>query len=184
MNRIIDVSHWSQPIDWAKVKAAGVDGVYIKCSDGISFIDPMCQKHATAAKAQDIAVGYYHFAEPDVDPLLQANYFKTLLSTMPQSDLMPVIDIEKDTTANVSAWLQSFMDAFGSPLMLYSYQPYMDIHNINFDCPLWLAQYRTDMTLPKGWAGCDLWQFTNASVIDGMPHECDEDKPLTQAFIL
>ena len=183
MKRIIDISHWNSPVDFAKLKAAGVDGVYIKCSDGVSWSDPQCQNYAIAAKAQGLAVGYYHFLEPDSDWVAQANFFKVKLYSLPKSDLMPVIDIEKDTTADVNACIQTFANAFGSPLMLYSYTPYIVIHKIQWNGPFWLAGYTPTMMPPSGW-NVDLWQFTNASVIDGMPHACDESKPLTQAFVL
>ena len=184
INRVIDISHWNQPINWEKVKAAGIDGVYIKCT-GYNFQDPMCLDHATKAKAQGIAVGYYHFADPNQDATAQALAFKNRLYQLPKSDLMPVLDVEVDTMANVKEWIQLFIQTLGSDMMLYSYQPYLEAHNISFDFPppLWLAQYGPTMTIPKGWGSVALWQFTNASVIDGMPNPCDEDKPLNQSFV-
>ena len=186
IKKVIDISHWNGELDFAKIKSDGIDGIYIKCTDGVSFVDPMCLKYATGAKAQGIAVGYYHFAEPGIDPITQAIFFKGRLSTLPQSDLMPVLDIEKDTTVNVQDWINKFYDAFVEPLMLYSYQPYLDLHNVSVDCPLWLAQYRdeTSPVLPKGWPTCDLWQYSNVGVEDGITVKVDEDRVFTQAFVL
>jgi lysozyme len=55
----IDVSHWQGAIDWAKVKAAGIQFAIIKSggSDAGFYTDPRWEENYRNAKANGIAVG-------------------------------------------------------------------------------------------------------------------------------
>ncbi len=103
--------------------------------------------------------------------------------------MMPVLDIEKDTTVDVKKFILDFFSAFKSPMMLYSYQPYLDKYlppDHGFEnVLLWEAQYRNELTptLPRGWGHVTLWQYTNLGHEDGIPVAVDENKPFTQDFV-
>lgn len=43
--RGIDVSHYQKNIDWEKVANSGVDFVYIKATEGATYVDPMFKKN-------------------------------------------------------------------------------------------------------------------------------------------
>lgn len=66
--KAIDVSSWQHPggagIDWAKVKAAGYDGVWVKCSQGTNYKNPFYDADVQGALNAGLVVGAYHFAEP------------------------------------------------------------------------------------------------------------------------
>jgi GH25 family lysozyme M1 (1,4-beta-N-acetylmuramidase) len=57
----IDISAYQPNVDFEKVKAAGIEVVYIKATEGTSYINPYLKKHAAAAKAAGLKVGFYHF---------------------------------------------------------------------------------------------------------------------------
>ena len=61
--RGIDVSHWQGAIDWAKVKASGIQFAIIKSggSDAGFYTDPRWEENYRNAKANGIAVGAYYF---------------------------------------------------------------------------------------------------------------------------
>jgi len=42
--------------------------------------------------------------------------------------------------------------------------------------PLWIAQYRNTLTLPKGWKSCFLWQYTDKGRIKGISTYVDLNK--------
>lgn len=62
MNKyIIDVSGHQGSIDFAKVKAAGVSGVMLKCTEGDGYLSPAFLQNYKNALAAGLAVGAYHF---------------------------------------------------------------------------------------------------------------------------
>lgn len=194
IKKVIDISHYDPTVDWDKVKADEVDGVYIKCTQGVGYIDPLCIGHATKAKAQGIKVGYYHFAEVTQDAAAEARFFMSRFESIPLSDLMPVLDIETNksnlTPDQIESWIRLFIDTMEEPIMLYSYQPFLDQylpygHGFG-SMPLWIAQYRDVQSpfLPKGWSTATLWQYTNEGIVSGITAKVDMNKPITQDFVL
>lgn len=62
----IDISHHNR-MDWKKIKAdKDIKFCYIKATEGKSFRDPMCQKHAKRARENGLLVGLYHYFRTDV----------------------------------------------------------------------------------------------------------------------
>ena len=57
----LDVSNWQGDIDYAQVKAAGIEVVYIKASEGTTYKDPYFERNYANAKANGLKVGFYHF---------------------------------------------------------------------------------------------------------------------------
>ena len=87
--RGIDVSHWQGAIDWAKVRAAGIQFAIIKAggSDAGFYTDPRWEENYRGAKANGIAVGAYYFVGPactsaeDGKALESAGYFAGIYSS-------------------------------------------------------------------------------------------------------
>lgn len=194
VTKLIDLSHWNQKCDWDKIKADKVDGVYIKCTQGISFSDPMCLDHSTKAKAHGIPLGYYHFATLTDDVNAEVKFFNSRLYTLPKADLMPVLDIEENkagyTPSQVESWIKTFMDSLGKESMIYSYTDFLNTnlpptHQFG-QHKLFIAQYRNVKSplLPHGFATADLWQYTNLGKINGIDGTVDLSKPITQNFVL
>jgi lysozyme len=92
----LDVSHWQGNVNWSKVKA-NADFVFVKCSEGSSYVDPNFVSNVKEAAAAGLKVGAYHYATfNDVASAKeQANYFlskvKGLTLTYPL-----VLDLEED----------------------------------------------------------------------------------------
>ena len=57
----IDVSNWQRNIDFNAVKNSGIYVVYIKSSEGKSFIDPYFEINYNNARANGLKVGFYHY---------------------------------------------------------------------------------------------------------------------------
>ncbi len=57
----IDVSRWQGNINFSFVKNAGISVVYIKSSEGKTYIDPYFEKNYSEAKANGLKVGFYHY---------------------------------------------------------------------------------------------------------------------------
>jgi lysozyme len=192
----IDVSHWQGNVDFSKVKAEGVDFVYIKSTDGLKGMDPLAVSHGQSAKAAGLKVGYYHFAEMNdpnvlVDAKAEATAFSKALSILPAYDILPVLDLETNksnlTSELVREWVQTFVDtmkSLGHNIILYSYAPFINQyfpkdHTFGY-LPLWLAQYTTAEvpSIPNGWTHYTIWQYSNQGTVDGVAGYCDVNKAL------
>ena len=58
----IDVSEHNGALDWAKIKASGVQFAIIRTGYGVSHVDNYFEKNIQGALAQNIPVGVYHFS--------------------------------------------------------------------------------------------------------------------------
>ena len=78
----IDVSGWQGNIDYSEVASSGIEIVYMKASEGTSFVDPYFNQNYTNAKANGLKVGFYHYltARSNSEAVAQANFFVSTIS--------------------------------------------------------------------------------------------------------
>lgn len=93
---LIDISHWQPPVNWAKARKAGIEGVYIKVSQGASYRDPAAAQHYQGAKAAGMLVGFYHFCTND-NGIQQFENFAGAANAIGKTDLPPAMDAEAFT---------------------------------------------------------------------------------------
>ena len=89
----IDVSHHQGTIDWNKVKAAGVQFVFLKATEGETFVDKRYAINRAGAKAVGIPCGAYHFFRPKASLTAQIDNFVKTVAKLQPGDLPPVLDI-------------------------------------------------------------------------------------------
>lgn len=90
----IDTSSAQGKISWSEVKDAGVAWAMMKATQGT--YDSDSQFAASWAGAADAGVvrGAYHFFDPTIDGVAQANYFLAAMGPLAAEDLSPVLDVE------------------------------------------------------------------------------------------
>ncbi len=78
----IDVSDWQGYINYAEVKADGIDVVYIKSSQGNNIKDPYFDINYENAKNNGLKVGFYHFltATNTQEAEQEARFFSSVIS--------------------------------------------------------------------------------------------------------
>lgn len=78
----IDVSGWQGNINYAEVKQSGIEIVYMKASEGKSFIDPYFNQNYENAKANGLKVGFYHYliARSNEEAIEEARFFVSVIS--------------------------------------------------------------------------------------------------------
>lgn len=184
----VDVSHWNGAVNWANVAADGYSFCYIKATEGTSFQYPITATQASGAQAAGLKVGYYHFANPDIDPQSEVNFFNSVMSKLPPADLIPVLDIEVNKSnlspVQMQNWISTFVNgmyASNQKVMLYSYTPFLEQYlpaNHPFgNLPIWLAQYINVEypKMPHGWTSYTIWQYSNTGPVNGIG-QCDVNK--------
>ena len=78
----IDISSWQGNVNFANVKNSGIDIVYIKSSEGTTYINPYFESSYSNAKTNGLKVGFYHYvrARTTNQAINEANFFARVIS--------------------------------------------------------------------------------------------------------
>ena len=194
MLKVIDVSAYQPNIDYAKVKAAGIDGVILRCgytgwgSSHSLNTDKCFERHYAGFKAAGIPVGAYYYSTADTVEFAkkEAEYMLSLLRGK-QFELPVYYDIENNERQAVlsMALLTEIADAFCSAMEDAGYfvgvyantswfMSKLDHAELAEKYTIWLADYRGDnanKTLKR-----DIWQHTSTGRVNGIEGNVDMDE--------
>lgn len=173
-----DVSVWQddnstpQRINFQQMRAAGAPFVFIKASQA-NWLDQDILYNWSNAKAAGLLRGAYHYMTFDVSPIVQAEYFWSIIKHDP-GELPLVADFECRAAgldrARASGALRAFVERLtqlsGKKPMIYTspgyWQEFGTTDNYWINYPLWLAHYRVTLpTIPMPWRSWMFWQFTD-----------------------
>lgn len=185
--RGIDVHGDKGYVNFALVKASGIDFAYVKCTEGVSFNDGRYADNVLRARQAGLMVGSYHFARPDNNsPFDEARHFHSVMKTFPDS-LPPALDFERrphgKTPAQLTQWAQDFLNelrALGHKVVVF--YTYPDYFHRDMGSPkttfggalLWWAEYGPAAHTPPGWP-LWTWQYTSGGRVGGVTGPCDMD---------
>lgn len=182
--QLIDLSNNNPTPHWAAVKAAKIAGVWMKVSEGGTFIDQTWQDRSASARAVGLPVGGYHFARPAaVAAISQAAMFCRALGKIGLHDLRPVLDLEDSghlSPAALRTWVHDFnqkvLAETGVGPIFYSYRAF--IQGLEWTTPagygLWLADYGPDdgqqhpTLVPPPWKKMVAHQYTSRGTVPGV----------------
>ena len=200
MMKMIDVSEYQPNIDYAKVKAAGIDGAILRCgytgwgSSHSLNMDNCFEKHYAGFKAAGVPVGAYYYSTADTVDFAkkEAEFVQSLLKG--KRFALPVYyDVENNERQGglSKALLTEIADAFCSAMEDAGYFVGVYANTSWFTSKLnhaalsakytiWLADYRGDQankTLKR-----DIWQYSSKGKVDGIAgnvdvNECYRDFP-------
>lgn len=182
--RGIDVSNWQRDIDFSRVKASGIQIVYIKATEGTTFIDYKARENYQGAKSNGLMVGFYHFfrARSEDNAKAQANFFIESIKDL-EPDCKYALDIETteglDKTT-LSRLAKIFVDEVyritGKACILYTYSNFIEesLTEVLKDIPLWVASYGVgapgNNSIWNSWTG---FQYSSSGKIDGIEGNVD-----------
>jgi GH25 family lysozyme M1 (1,4-beta-N-acetylmuramidase) len=184
----IDVSYYQQTIDWAKVKADGVEFAFIRVSDGLNTIDTKFDTNWAQTRAKGILHGAYQYFRPTQDPIAQADLLLSKIGTPMPDDLPPVIDVESaggltpaQVAAKVDIWIDHVTAAIGKRPIIYTGMYFWRDQVGAPDqtaSPLWHAQYSTVAcpNIAPPWQDWAFWQYTDSGTVDGVPGPVDMNR--------
>lgn len=181
----IDVSKWQgSKIDWAKVKAAGIDYAILRAGYGsyISQKDPTFERNYAECKRLGIPVGvYWYVYAKTLDGIKQE--VKTLLEAIKgkQFEYPIYLDIENEAQASMTkAALTQMIETgctaleqagyFAGVYTYTSFASYMDYAGLAKKYTMWLADYRKNYntTLTR-----DMHQYTSTGNVAGIGGRVD-----------
>lgn len=169
IGRIIDVSSDQHPddapINWAEVRAAGVEAVFIKCTEGLSYVNPWYARDLAGALEAGLQAIAYHYAGM-LDPTNEARFFRFHAGARAR-----VLDYETNTNV---AWARTFLAELELPpneCMTYGSLSSLVQFYVQIPSMIWVAAYGQGS---PGFGVC--WQFTDEAEISGITGPVDEDK--------
>ncbi|CAM4131249.1 glycoside hydrolase family 25 protein [Pseudoalteromonas byunsanensis] len=182
----IDVSHDQGKVDWQKVASSGIQFVYLKATDGITYHDPKYFDNLAAIKNTSLPVGAYHFFEAEDDPKQQLKNFLSHIKDKGLT-LAPMVDVEltrEQSAEQIQSRLHEFLSALEQQLgckpLIYSnsnfWQGYIGT-SFN-DYPFWFAHYGEKMNAPEELENIQIWQYSQTGTVAGVNTLVDLDKVL------
>jgi lysozyme len=193
----IDVSHHQGAIDWPRVASAGKRFAFVRASAGTLTSDSRYAANLSGARAAGLAVGSYHFANPDTaanDASNEAAWFLQTAS-IASGDLLPVLDLEVSnglSPAALTAWAQTWLGqvsaSTGVRPIIYTNPSFWSTSMANTEwfarngyTVLWVAHWTTarQPSVPAGnWAGLgwSFWQHSSTGSVPGISGAVDLDR--------
>ncbi|KAL9932552.1 hypothetical protein V8E36_008669 [Tilletia maclaganii] len=184
-----DISHYQASVNFASEYSKGARWVYIKATEGTSYVDSSFSSHYSGATDAGFIRGGYHFARPDVSSgATQANYFLSHGGGWSGDGrtLPGALDIEYNpygaTCYGLSAgsmvnWIADFSNTYHSKTgrypTIYSTADWWNtctggstaFSNTN---ALWIARYSSSVgSLPGGWGYYSFWQYADSGTYPG-----------------
>ncbi len=191
----IDVSAYQGQINFAEVKNAGIDVVYIKSSEGDYLEDPEFKNNYNKAKNNGLNVGFYHFvrARNEEEAIKEAEFFSNVISgTDPNCrlamDFEVFGDLSREEINFISMiFLEKTKELTGKDLVIYS-NTYDAINIFSNELakqyPLWVAQYGVSRPSDNGkWSNWIGFQYSDNGEISGISGRVDLDR-FTEAIFL
>ena len=179
----IDVSHYQGIINWEQVAMdKSITFVYIKATEGASFVDDYYTRNLHGAKRAGIPVGSYHFFSPSVSALVQLENFRTMVDPR-QQDLIPIVDVEKrgkgslaQFQGNLKAFLEGVERMFGVKPIIYTgvnfYAKYLEGRFTQYR--FMVARYAEEFPGLSEDVPILLWQYSSTSYVDGIKGHVDK----------
>ena len=182
----IDVSHHQGKIEWGKVKKwknKKLDFVYIKATEGATYIDKKYKTNIKEAKENDFLVGSYHYFRTTSSI---ENQFQNFIKTIDKSeqDLIPLIDVEEKTNwtnkefhKNFKAFLNMVENYFGQKPMIYTVNSF---YNLNLsgkykEYHFLIGRYGENAPNMRDKTSWTIWQFSETGKVEGIPKDVDID---------
>lgn len=187
----IDVSFYQGVIDWEKVKADGVEFVFIRIGGrgstaGELYTDDNAQSYYEGAKAAGLQVGAYFFSQAitEEEAIEEAEFSLQLVENW-ELDLPIVYDWEyigpEERTGRINrrlltqctlAFCQTIESAGQKPMIYFNESQGKDLLDLEQlqQYPFWLAMYDGQMDFPYR---VDYWQYTETGKVDGIDAKVD-----------
>ena len=174
----LDVSRHQGKIDWKKLSKFSFEGykfefVYIKASEGKSWVDRKFDYNWQKAKKYNILRGAYHFYRPKVNSTIQMENFISVVD-MQKGDLPPVLDVEVESSLSKSKYREGVLNCLKIMETTYGIQPivytnqqlYREYfkHKSFEKYHFWISRLKSSPPRMDNWL---FWQFTYEGVISG-----------------
>lgn len=181
----IDVSSYQRGIDFGQAKSAGIRVVYIKATEGNSYVNPYLNDFHRQARLAGLRVGFYHYYRAGSGAITQAQRFSNIIAGF-SYDCLPALDVEDTAgldagslSAGIHTCLNEIAYLTGNRVMIYTYTNFARTNLVGSyvsKYPLWIADYNGsgipgDNPIWDKWVG---YQYSDSGNIGGVTVDLDE----------
>lgn len=183
----VDVSHWQKSIDWKKVADAGYKFAFVKCTQGIGFVDQFYQINKEGIRKAGMLFGAYHFADAS-DPIMEAQHFLKNVGDLKEGEIV-ILDYENRALADPASWSLKWLNEVEKKLgfkpILYTYHDILKKYDwskvSNNNNGLWAARYGLQTQNPMAafkpstgsWPFFAIWQYCSKGSVPGISGNVD-----------
>jgi GH25 family lysozyme M1 (1,4-beta-N-acetylmuramidase) len=184
----IDVSKWQGDIDWAAVKADGIDFAIIRSGYGKATPDEKLAANVKGSEENFIPYGLYHYtyAKTPEEAIIEAEFFVNRIKNY-SPDMPLVLDIEEPfykemSKKQVEAIINSFMKVLKENgyqnSAVYSNAYFLtntvDTDRVSAAYPIWVASWGDVEKLDAFYDGSYfLWQYSSSGKVAGINGDVD-----------
>jgi lysozyme len=180
----IDVSHHQGKIDWENVRVWNgkkIEFVYIKATEGATFVDKSYQDNFNGANNNNMLVGAYHYFRTTSTIEEQFENFINNVDKTKQ-DLIPLIDVEEKKNWNNALFhknLQAFLNLveahFGKKPMIYTVNSFYNLHlSGKYKSYYFLiGRYGKNPPNMRDKSNWTIWQFSETGSVNGITKPVD-----------
>lgn len=180
---MIDVSSWQTGIN---VTNTGAEIVVAKATEGLTYVNPDCDRVVQDALTAGQGVGVYHFAHTENDAKQEAQHFINSTRGYINKGIVPILDWEPDAPWDTNwalTWLHTVEAAWGTKPIIYTYQYVENSYDwtnvVRENYGLWIAAYTLGDTPIYGfnppaaqptlyhWPFAVAWQYTANGHVNG-----------------
>lgn len=182
----IDISNHQGEIDWSAVKewdGKKLSFVYIKATEGATFIDKRYTQNFRQARQNNLLVGSYHYFRTTSEPKNQFENFTAVVKRDDQ-DLIPLVDVEEMKQWSTDEFHQKFNEFlrlvenhFGRKPMIYTVNSFYNRYLAGRykDYPVFIGRYGKNSPAMKDMRDWTIWQFSESGRITGIQKPVDLD---------
>lgn len=176
---VIDLSHHDPSPDFVRLKAAGIELVFFKATEGLKIVDQTYDKRCRMAREAGLMTGAYHFGV-NADGSDQAKHF---LDVAVKGDILG-FDLERSAHSigigQSEEFIEKILDAQGRLPLLYYGEYLLEQANLGHinrksiirKCLGWGSRYYTKRPKTIIDQRLALWQYTGDGV-GPTPHKID-----------
>lgn len=177
--KVIDVSYHNGKIDWAKVKASGVDGAIIRCGFGSNMSsqdDTQWKRNADECTRLGIPFGTYLYSYANTESKARSEAEHVLRLVKGYKLSYPVYyDLEEAGTqsgaVNRMKIFAEIIENAGYWVGVYCNKSWWDntLKSLGDRYTKWIARYNSTL----GMDGVDMWQYTSSGSVSGISGRVD-----------
>lgn len=168
--RGVDLSEHSGRVDFDGLASEGNTFVFLKATEGVSYVDPKFEEYYTAAKKAGLDVGAYHFFRFNKSGKEQAQHFMRIIKDK-KLNLPLVLDVEEwgnslggkstdELKLELVAFSKYVQKVSGQRVMFYTNESgYNRFIRGTFDHhPLWICSFSNPPRINRDW---NYWQYSH-----------------------
>ena len=188
----IDVSEYQGNIDFNAVKNSGKSIVYIKATEGVTYVDPNFATYYSNASNAGLNIGFYHFFRPDDDPRQQAQFFINTIGSW-NPNCRYAIDLEitdgygpEELTSMAIEFLEEVAALTGKNVVVYTYTNFANtsITSALGAYPVWIAEYGVNAPSNNAiWSSWIGFQYSESGSVNGISGQVDLNGFMNDIFI-